>query len=360
MTDGRKNRKIVKAMLVFTLVLFTLASGHLLMVIINNSDYKISSKTYERKGIEGRWFGDFSIKEEIQNNLKTAKLKNKRKEIDFYRAILEKINEGEEIKFNLLPVSNFIIYAMFGLILLGFFFLYISKYSESDGVQSLFGLFAGLFLWTGVEYSLLIAARILGIAKKLTFFNGKLVGEYGEYLLLKYSWGFLIVVISYLLFLEVSRCNLFAFFRRHLNLMKKRISTGRIDNYAPHTAFLFTTVTWFFYVLLLLAYDNTIFGVYSWFTYLVFFLSFFFTGYLFVRLTNQTGFGSSLRYAIPTAMVFWNDIEILAKWRIFQEPWLIFSPITAVIFFGGLIFGIYLVLKEIKKSSDKKQVINAN
>ena len=62
------------------------------------------------------------------------------------------------------------------------------------------------------------------------------------------------------------------------------------------------------------------------------------------------GFGSRLRYAIPATMVFWNDIEILAKWRIFQEPWLIFNPITATIFFGGLFFGIYLVIKEIKRT----------
>ncbi len=344
-----QKNNILKPIMAFILVFFTLATGHLFMVIINHMDMKISSQFYRQPGKQGRWFGDFSLKEEINNNLKEAINKKEQNKVEFYTNILNKIESGKKVDFYLLPVSKFILTAMFMLFFIGFLFLFLSKFSNSDATQSIWGLFAGLFIWTGVEYSLLIAARNLGIAKKLSVFNGHLIGEYGEYILLKYSWGFLIVIIAYLLYLEVSRCNFFVYFRKHLNLMKKSISTGKIDNYAPHTAFLFSTITWFFYVLLLLAYDPNIFGVYSWFTYLVFFLSFSFTGYLFVRLLKQKGFGHILRYAIPTVMVFWNDVEILAKWGIFKEPWLIFNPITALIFFGGLSLGIYLVLKEIKK-----------
>ena len=131
--------------------------------------------------------------------------------------------------------------------------------------------------------------------------------------------------------------------------MKGPIASGRIDNYAPRVAFFYTTVMWFFYVLLLLGYDENIFGVYSWFTYAVFFFSFIFTGYLFLRLITQPSMGATLRYAIPTTMVLWNDVEIMAKWGYFKEPWLIFKPLNALIFFGGLILGTILVLKRIKK-----------
>jgi len=79
-----------------------------------------------------------------------------------------------------------------------------------------------------------VAGRILGIAKKLSVFNGRLIGEYGEYILMKYSWGFLLIIIAYMLFLECSRCNFFLYFRRNFNIMRGSVANGKIDNYAPH------------------------------------------------------------------------------------------------------------------------------
>ncbi|MCK4772814.1 MAG: hypothetical protein KAT18_07830, partial [Candidatus Latescibacteria bacterium] len=101
--------------------------------------------------------------------------------------------------------------------------------------------------------------------------------------------------------------------------------------------------------LLLLAYDEKIFGIYSWFTYAVFFLSLAFTGYMVLKLMTQPSTGATLRYAIPATMVLWNDVEIMAKWRYFKEPWLILRPLNALIFFGGLILGTILVLRGIRK-----------
>lgn len=348
---SNKKLYVGQSVLAFFLVLFTLASGHLFMVIINHIDLNVSKDFYKNNiKLEGKWFGDYSLKRELELNLKESEDKKKSEEIKVYRHALSLLNKNKKVKFYLLPNSKFLIYSMLSLFLIGFIILFFSKRITNDAAQSIAGLIAGLFLWTGLEFSLLISARILGIAKKITVLNGKLIGEYGEYILMKYSWGFLLIIIAYMLFLECSRCNFFMYFRRNFNIMRGSVANGKIDNYAPHTAFMFSTVTWFFYVLLLLAYDEKIFGVYSWFTYGVFFLSFSFSGYLFLKLMQIKGFGPRLRYAIPATMVFWNDIEILAKWRIFQEPWLIFSPITATIFFGGFFFGIYLVVKEIKRS----------
>ena len=348
-----KERKLYvgQSLLAFFLVLFTLASGHLFMVIINHIDLNVSKDFYKNSiKLEGKWIGDYSLKKELQLNLKESENKNRSEEIKVYKEALSMLEKNKKIKFYLLPVSNFLVYSMLTLFFIGFLILFFSKRITNNATQSIAGLFSGLFFWTGLEFSLLIAARILGIAKKITVLNGKLIGEYGEYILMKYSWGFLMIIIAYMLFLECSRCNFFMYFRRNFNIMKGSVASGKIDNYAPHTAFMFSTVTWFFYVLLLLAYDEKIFGVYSWFTYGVFFLSFSFSGYLFLKLMQIKGFGPRLRYAIPATMVFWNDIEILAKWRIFQEPWLILNPITALIFFGGLFFGIYLVVREVKRT----------
>jgi hypothetical protein len=48
-------------------------------------------------------------------------------------------------------------------------------------------------------------------------------------------------------------------------------------------------------------------------------------------------------------MVLWNDVEIMAKWGYFKEPWLILKPLNALIFFGGLILGTVLVMGRIKR-----------
>ncbi len=346
----KKNFYFFQSFIAFFLVLFALAAGHLFMVVVEHIDKNISFEFYKNsRKIEGRWFGDSSIVEELNANLRKVLEKNNKEEEQIYKSALGEIETKGNLKFYLLPPSNFLIYVMFSLFGIGLLILVFSKFAKNDAIQTLTGLIAGLFLWTGVEFSLVVSSRILGIAKNLEIFEGIIIGKYGEYVLMKYSWGFLIVVVFYILFLECSRCNFFLFFRRNFNLMRGTITTGKINNYAPHTAFMFSAVTWFFYVLLLLAYDRDIFGVYSWFTYLVFFLSFSFTGYLFLKLIQIKGFGPRLRYAIPTTMVFWNDIEILAKWRIFEEPWLILNPITAMVFFGGLFLGIYLVLREIRK-----------
>ena len=81
----------------------------------------------------------------------------------------------------------------------------------------------------------------------------------------------LVMVFMYLVFQESVRCNFIYFLRRKLRLMRGAVATGKISNYGPRTAFEYVMITWTFYVLLMITYDEQLFGPESWLTYLIFF-----------------------------------------------------------------------------------------
>jgi hypothetical protein len=169
--------------------------------------------------------------------------------------------------------------------------------------------------------------------------NGQLVAIYGEYVLLKYTAGVLALVMVYLLFLEASRCPVFLWWRKHVPTMRGPVVNGRIDNYGPRSGFQYATTVWGFYLLLLWAYDERVFGVFSFVTKGIMLLSI--AGSLFCvwRLHQQTGWGASVRYAVGAMIVVWTPIEIAGKWGMLREPWLLLKPEALIVFFGGLALG---------------------
>jgi len=80
-------------------------------------------------------------------------------------------------------------------------------------------------------------------------------------------------------------------------------------------------ITWFFYIVLLLVYDESLFGQYPLATYSIFFISLVWSLYLFIRLIKFKKMAPAVRYAIPTVIIFWNAVEILGRWNFFEEIW---------------------------------------
>lgn len=346
MTKISIQKRVVFSLISFFFILFTIASGHLIMVFLDHIDQSVSKVYKVRVGVNARIFSDLPIEELINNRI------NSSKSIEGQELLRRKLDEYQKtggFPVSMLPVSKFLVIETILFFVFGLLLIEITIFQKSEISQTIIGVFSGLLLWTGVEYSLIIASRIFGIAKDIRVIDGKITGVYGEYQLLKHTWGILLLLFFFLLYSENSRCNFFVFFKKNLKLTRGPVISGKIDNYGPRVSFFFATITWFFYVVLLLAYDKDIFGVYSWFTYSVFFISFAFTGFLFLKLIKQPTKAKMIRYAIPTALVLWNDIEILAKWNIFKEPWLILSPENFVIFLGGLIIGSILIIKELRK-----------
>lgn len=224
---------------------------------------------------------------------------------------------------------------------IGFVTIYLTRFLKSDGWQSFVGILGGLGMWFSFEYSLMYAGERMGVTYA---FNG----SYPEYRLMQWSVILLVMVFTYLLYQESVRCNFVFFLRRKLRLMRGVIATGKVDNYGPRTGFEYIMITWTFYVLLMIGYDEQLFGAHSAFTYGLFFASFSVFFYLCYKLLSYDKFGANLRYSIPTVTILWNDVEILAKWGMLKEPWVHINwPIMSAII-AGFVISTYLIIKDLR------------
>ncbi len=229
--------------------------------------------------------------------------------------------------------------------IVGFLAIYATRFLSSDGWQSFIGCLGGFGLWFAFEYSLMYGSSRMGVTYTWN-------GSYPEYRMMRWTFMMLIMVFIYLMFQESVRCNFIYFLRRKLRLMRGAVATGKVSNYGPRTAFEYIMVTWTFYVLLMIAYDEELFGAYSVFTYVMFFFCFSVFFYLCYKLLSYDRFGANLRYAIPTVTIVWSDIEILAKWGMLKEPWVHINwPIMSIII-AGFCISTYLIVKDLKKRRD--------
>ncbi len=333
--DWRKN-PIVRTVLSSFFMLLMLAAAHLLMVVVNYAEHKIARPT-PAAGSPARMFTDVTLPEEIEAALKKT---TKPEEQRVLSAALAEVRAGKEIELRTLPVTPFLAQATMVLVALGGLLMWFTSRLKSDAAQSIVGIFAGNLIWTGgIEYGLTMAARTLGVAKSVTVMDGQVVAIYGEYVLLKYTWGALVLVMAYLMFLEASRCPLALWWRRHVPTMRGAIATGKIDNYGPRSAFQYATTVWGFYLILLWAYDEDVFGVHSLFTNALLFASAAGSLYCIWRLYQFKGWGPSIRFAVGAMIVVWTPIEILGKWGVFRAPWILLQSSSFLIFFGGLALG---------------------
>ena len=331
-----KSSALFRTALTSAFVLFMLASAHLFMVVINAAEHAVEPPR-PTAGLTARMFSDRPMSEEIEAAIRKTKVPEKRAVLE---AALADVQAGKPVELHTLPVTRFLVFSTLGLTALGLVLLWVTSRLKGDTAQSIVGIFGGNLLWTGgVEYGLTIAARSLGIGKTVGVIDGQMVAIYGEYVLLKYTFGVLALVMVYLLFLESSRCPVFLWWRKNVPTMRGPMASGRIDNYGPRSAFQYATTVWGFYLLLLWAYDERVFGVYSLVTKGIMLLSI--AGSLFCmwRLHQQTGWGSAVRYAVGAMIVVWTPIEIAGKWGLFREPWLLIKPEALVVFFGGLALG---------------------
>jgi len=332
-TTRIKRSPLLRTTLTSLFVLFMLAAAHLFMVVINAAEHAFAHPS-PQDGMSARVFSDRPMTEEIEGALAKAHTPEDRRALE---SALADARAGKPVPLQTLPVTEFLVWTVLGLTAFGVFLIWLTSRFKSDAVQSILGIFGGNLLWTGgIEYGLTFASRQLGIGKTVGVVDGQLIAIYGEYVLLKHTWGALALVMAYLLFLESSRCTIFLWWRKRVPTMRGPIATGRIGNYGPRSAFQYSTTVWAFYLLLLWAYDEQVFGVYSLVTKGILFASVAGAIYLMWRLHHQNGWGPAVRYAIAAVVVFWTPIEIFAKWGVMNEPWLLFEPGTALLFFGGL------------------------
>jgi hypothetical protein len=291
--SGWRHSALLRTMLSSGFMLLMLASAHLLMVVVNYAEHRIERPS-PAAGSPARMFTDLTLPEEFEAALKKTTNPDEQRVL---AAALAEARAGRDVPMRTLPVTPFLAQATLALVALGGLLMWATSRLKSDAAQSILGIFAGNLIWTGgIEYGLTMAARTLGVAKSVTVMDGQLVAIYGEYVLLKYTWGALVLVMAYLMFLEASRCPLALWWRRHVPTMRGAIATGKIDNYGPRSAFQYATTVWGFYLILLWAYDESFLGVHSVFTNALLFASLAGSLYCVWRLYQFKGWGPAIRF----------------------------------------------------------------
>jgi hypothetical protein len=351
-----KASALVRTVLTSAFVLLMLAAAHLLMVVVNAAEQRFEPPQ-PKNGLVARMLTDRPMVEEIEVALAKARTPDKK---ELLQAALTSARAGNPIELRVLPVTSFIVWAAIGLCVLGGVLMWLTSRLASDAAQSILGIFAGNLIWTGgIEYGLTIAARTFGLGKVVGVVDGQVVAMYGEYVLLKHTWGGILLILGYLVFLETSRCPVFLWWRERVPTMRGAIATGRIDNYGPRSAFQYATTSWAFYLLLLWAYDEKVFGVYGLFTKGVLFASLAGSLYCIWRLYQQPSWGTAVRYAVGAMIVVWTPVEIVGKWGLLKEPWLLLKAETLILFFGGLALGTFFLWRAQRKPPKGTRVAEA-
>jgi len=193
----------------------------------------------------------------------------------------------------------------------------ISK-DRKKSTATLFGLLAGILVWTGwIEFSFVWVAEKLHI-EALTI-NGEVVTK-PEYLIMPSSLGLLGSFMLLYLF-TYNNCQFFNWFQ-HVFDIKKHIKIKNNEKAIAVSTFIETImILWTFYIVLLLVYDDDIAGDKHPFTYIVAFGSLIWSIYLFLKLLKIKKFDYAIRYAIPTVIIFWNFVEVMGRWNLFKEIW---------------------------------------
>jgi hypothetical protein len=352
-----KAAAFVRTTLTSFFVLSMLASAHLFMVVINAAESHFDPAR-PALGQPARMFSDQSFATELDASLLKLRSPQDREVV---MAAQRALATGQTPALRTLPVTRFLVFMTLGLSVCGFFLLWLTSRVKSDAAQSILGIFGGNLLWTGaVEYGLTLGARSLGVGKALGVVDGQLVAIYGEYVLMKHTWGVFALVMVYLVFLESSRCPMFLTWRKRVPTMRGAVVNGRIDNYGPRSAFQYATTVWGFYLLLLWAYDEHVFGVYSLFTKAVLVLALACSLYCVRRLHQQVGWGPAVRYAVGAMIVVWTPIEIIGKWGWMRQPWLMLQPEALCTFFGGLALGTWLLWRGAVKARGRLSAVSTS
>ena len=341
--------RILQSIFSVLFVIMTIGSGYLFMAGVERMDRRLSVEEHRGQGRQALWHGTLPLHEELNKMIAKSRASGDREGEMLYAAALHSLAKGTGVSLAVLPVSPFLLWCAPAAALAALAILVLSRYVKHDAIQTLMGILAGLMIWITAEQGLIMASRRIGIARRLEIMNGSIAGSRGEFLLLEYSWVFLLPVLLYLLFQESVRCPFFLYPRRLFRLMRGPVAAGRIDNYAPRVAFFYFSAIWVFYVVLLLAFDETIFGVHSWFTFTFFILCLFGAGYLSYRIFQKVGLGANLRYAIGVALVFWSTLEILIKWDKLGAPWTNWGPVSISLIPAALCLSGFVIIRQVRK-----------
>lgn len=182
------------------------------------------------------------------------------------------------------------------------------------------GFAAAMLLWTGwVEFTFIQYAQQLAVPPLLDEAGGILTKP--EYLLMESSVGVMVVALFYFLLNKETKCNFFRWIQRHAHLPVGKPNPRHERNFALITFMESIMLLWFFYLLLLVLYNENWLGAHHPLTYGYFVLNTIWAVYLFRRMIRMWKVPTAVRYAIATGIIAFTSYELLGRWDIGEDIW---------------------------------------
>jgi hypothetical protein len=218
--------------------------------------------------------------------------------------------------------EQYVYHIAFGMGLVGAAMLFVGMRSPNEVTATWLGFWAGTFLWTGwVEFAFVWSGNYLNVPDLMDPNMPGQIATKAEYLVMMSSVGIIMATLAYFIMNKETKCNFFLWFQRYAGLRTGKPNPNNERNFAAITALETIYVVWFFYLVLLFMYDESILGDRHPVTYGIFFLNVIWSVYLFQRLMKFWKVTTAIRYGIPTAIICWNTIEIAGRWHLFTEFW---------------------------------------
>lgn len=219
------------------------------------------------------------------------------------------------------------------------------KKNHKPTLATILGFLGAVLVWTGwVEFSFMWVAEKENVAHLMK--DGEIATK-REYLVMLSSLGVLMTMMFYFIFSR-SNCTFFIWIQNKLGFRKDIIAQTGFKK--PFSVIVFgetIMLLWFFYLVLLVVYDDDIAGDQHWATHLVAWGSLVWSFYLIARLLKIKSFDYAIRYAVPTVIIFWNFIEVIGRWDFLNEIWV--QPLEywfeVSLFFVALFALLYLFIK---------------
>ncbi|GMU76566.1 MAG: hypothetical protein AMXMBFR45_20570 [Gammaproteobacteria bacterium] len=190
---------------------------------------------------------------------------------------------------------------------------------NSEALGTWFGFIAGHLVWTGwIELSFRFNPEYIDMGPLVV--NGEKVLS-PSLLFVQATVGLLMATLPFFVFNRDTRCNAFRWIQRVTRYDAGKPATAADRNFARITFLEVLYVIWFCYAVSLFLVDTRFVGSHHPITYVAGFIFIAWTFYLLMRLAKFTRVLAGVRYAIPTAGIFWTAVEFAHEWGLYDEFW---------------------------------------
>ena len=188
--------------------------------------------------------------------------------------------------------------------LVGLVMVIMGVFAKGDTRQTLWGLFGGLLFWTGwVEFLFLYYARRYGVPPEI---ENNVVVTKPEYLIMPASFGMWMMTMVMYVFSTKNGCDFITWIQKVCFRDKRKvIVTQPMTRHTSIVTFMeINMMLWAFYLLLMFCYDKRFLGDHHPVTFLVGLACFIGSVFMFKRELKLAAWGSNIRMAIATVIIF--------------------------------------------------------